>query len=290
MYRVRDLQTDRICVLKAPSPELSNRNAYLEHFLLQQWVVERVHSPFVVSVVEPSRQRRHLYYLMRHVEGMTLSQWVARFPRASLGQRLDIALQLGKAIQALHNRDLIHQQIHPDNVLIDEHGQVVLADFSACHLRDVDGHRRSRRLVQQVGLNEHSAPEYALDDEVGRRSDQYALASTVYWLLSGQLPYDIPTHQLRSHTDLEQLSYRSVRSRRPDVSQELDEALKRALDPQRSLRFRRLSEFLYSVRPSRQQPKEQAPRSIRAWQEPANLWQGIAGVLLVLLVLSWWLR
>ncbi|MBN8413493.1 bifunctional serine/threonine-protein phosphatase/kinase [Halomonas denitrificans] len=290
VYRVRDLQTDRICVLKAPSPELSNRNAYLEHFLLQQWVVERVHSPFVVSVVEPSRQRRHLYYLMRHVEGMTLSQWVARFPRASLGQRLDIALQLGKAIQALHNRDLIHQQIHPDNVLIDEHGQVVLADFSACHLRDVDGHRRSRRLVQQVGLNEHSAPEYALDDEVGRRSDQYALASTVYWLLSGQLPYDIPTHQLRSHTDLEQLSYRSVRSRRPDVSQELDEALKRALDPQRSLRFRRLSEFLYSVRPSRQQPKEQAPRSIRAWQEPANLWQGIAGVLLVLLVLSWWLR
>jgi len=290
VYRVRDVDTERVCVLKAPSPELSNRNAYLEHFLLQQWVVERVHSPFVVSVVEPSRSRRHLYYLMRYVDGMTLSEWVARYPRASLGQRLDIALQLGKALQALHHRDLIHQQVHPDNVLIDDQGRVVLTDFSACHLRDVDGHRRSRRLVAQVGLNEHSAPEYALDDEVGRRSDQYALASTVYWLISGRLPYAVPTHQLRSHTDLEQLSYRSVRHYRPDVSAELDEALKRALDPQRSLRFRRLSEFLYSVRPGRQQVSEAPSRSIRAWKEPANLWQAIAGLLLVLLILSWWLR
>ncbi|MGQ7247533.1 protein kinase domain-containing protein [Halomonas sp. V046] len=288
VYRVRDVHSQRECVLKAPSPELSTRNAYLEHFLLQQWVVERVHSPFVVRVIEPSRPRRYLYYLMRHVDGMTLTEWARRHPQASLGQRLDIAMQLGKAVQALHHRDLLHQQVHPDNVLIDPHGQVVLADFSACHLRDVDGHRRSRQLVQQVGLNEHSAPEYALDDEVGRRSDQYALASTVYWLVTGDLPYAVPTDKLRTHTDLEQLGYRSARGRNPEVGVELDDALRRALDPQRSLRFRRLSEFLYSLRPSRQGRGERT--SPRVLKEPANFWQGIAGILLILLVLSWLLR
>ncbi|HCL23839.1 MAG TPA: serine/threonine protein kinase, partial [Halomonas sp.] len=84
-----------------------------------------------------------------------------------------------------HHRDIIHQQVTPDNVLIDQHGKVVLADFSACHMREVDGHRHSGELLRQIGFNEHTAPEYALGDSVGRRSDQYSLASTVYWLLTG---------------------------------------------------------------------------------------------------------
>lgn len=290
VYRVRDVRTEREMVMKAPSPELSNRNAYLEHFLLQQWVVERVKSPFVVRVMEPSRPRRYLYYLMAYVEGETLTEWARRHPQASLSQRLDIALQLGKATQALHHRDLLHQRIHPDNVLIDAHGQVVLTDFSACHMRDLEGHRRSRELARQVGLNEHSAPEYALDDSVGRRSDQYSLASTIYWLLTGELPYARVPSQLRSHTDLEQLAYRSARTVNPEVSAALDDTLRRALDPQRSLRFRRMSELLYALRHHDDRPGA-SQRQRRRWVgDPASFWQGVAGLLLLLLVLSWLLR
>lgn len=290
VYRVRDMHTEREMVMKAPSPELSHRNAYLEHFLLQQWIVERVKSPFVARVMESSRPRRFLYYLMVYVEGTTLSEWAARHPQASLAQRLDIAIQLGKAVQALHHRDVLHQRIHPDNILIDSHGQVVLTDFSACHMRDLDGHRRSRELARQTGLTEHSAPEYALDDGVGRRSDQYALASTIYWLVTGELPYELTPDQLRSHTDLERLSYRSARLFNPEISLQLDDTLRRALDPQRSLRFRRMSELLYALRhqdgPSK--PVRRDPR--RFLREPVNFWQGVAGILLLLLVLSWLLR
>ncbi len=290
VYRVRDTHTEREMVMKAPSPELSNRNAYLEHFLLQQWVVERVKSPFVVRVMEPSRPRRFLYYLMVYVEGITLAEWARRHPQANLAQRLDIAVQLGKAVQALHHRDLLHQRIHPENVLIDAHGQVVLADFSACHMRDLDGHRRSRELARQVGLSEHSAPEYALDDGVGRRSDQYSLASTIYWLFTGELPYALTPDQLRSHTDIERLSYRSARQVNPEVTPLLDDALRRALDPQRSLRYRRMSEFLYALR-HHDGRVTQGKAPTRRWlREPANFWQGIAGILLLLLVLSWLLR
>ncbi|HSP59288.1 MAG TPA: protein kinase [Halomonas sp.] len=290
VYRVRDVLTEREMVMKAPSPELSTRNAYLEHFLLQQWVVERVKSPFVVRIMESSRPRRYLYYLMAHVEGETLVEWARKHPQASLVQRLDIANQLGKAIQALHHRDLLHQQIHPGNVLIDPHGQVVLIDFSACHLRDVDGHKRSRQLVNQVGLTQHTAPEYALGDEVGRRSDQYSYASTVYWLLTDELPYALTPDRLRSHTDLEQLSYRSARTRNPEVDAALDDALRRALDPQRSLRYRRLSEFLHALRRPLGEDRQGRRAVPRLFREPARFWQGVAGVLLLLLVLSWLLR
>lgn len=286
VYRVKNVYTEREVVMKAPSPELSLRNAYLEHFLLQQWVVERVKSPFVIKVVEPSRPRRYLYYLMEYVESETLRQWVERHPQASLVQRLDIANQLGKAVQALHHRDIIHQQISPDNILVDTHGQIVLADFSACHLRDVDGHRHSGELLRQLGFSEHSAPEYALGDSIGRRSDQYSLASTVYWLLTGELPYVLTPNRLRSHTDLEALSYRSARTTNPEISVELDEALRRALDPQRALRFRRMSEFLHALKV----PLGRSFANSSARQEPRRFWQGVAGILLLLLVLSWLLR
>ncbi|WP_043532606.1 bifunctional protein-serine/threonine kinase/phosphatase [Litchfieldella xinjiangensis] len=289
VYRVREPRLQREMVLKAPSPELSTRNAYLEHFMLQKWVVERVNSPFVAKVMEPSRPRRYLYYMMAYVEGERLSDWVQRHPQASIPQRLDIALQLGKAVQALHRRDLLHQQIHPDNIMIDTHGQVVLTDFSACRLREGDGHKRSRELARELGLTEHSAPEYALDDDVGRRSDQYALASTIYWLLTGEQPYAFAPHQLRSHTDLEQLTYRSARDFNPEVGDELDEALRRALDPQRALRFRRLSEFLYALRNAQGRGRPKRTHH-RLWREPVRLWQGLTVVLLLLLTLSWLLR
>ncbi|QTF91466.1 protein kinase [Halomonas sp. BM-2019] len=286
VYRVRDVHSEREMVMKAPSPELSNRNAYLEHFLLQQWVVERVKSPFVVRIMESSRPRRFLYYLMAYVEGETLAEWARRHPQASLTQRLDLANQLGKAVQALHHRGILHQQIHPGNVLIDAHGQVLLVDFSACRAREAGGHRESRELLRQVGLTEHSAPEYALDDSVGRRSDQFSLASTVYWLITGQLPYALPPNRLHRHTDLEQLVYRSARTLNPEVTPALDEALRRALDPQRSLRYRRMSEFRHALR----QPLAGNRQEARMGRNPAHFWQGVAAILLLLLVLSWLLR
>lgn len=284
VYHVRDVHSQREMVMKAPSPELSLRNAYLEHFLLQQWVVERVNSPYVVKVMEPSRPRRYLYYLMAYVAGETLHSWAERHPQASLAQRLEIANQLGKAVQALHNRDVLHQQINPENILIDPHGKLVLADFSACHVREADGHRHSGELLAQVGYSQHTAPEYALGDSVGRRSDQYSLASTTYWLLTGQLPYQLTPDKLRSHTDLEGLAYRSARGTNPEISADLDDALRRALDPQRALRFRRMSEFLRALRV----PLGRARKESR--QDSRRFWQGVAGILLLLLVLSWLLR
>ncbi|MBE0487497.1 MAG: protein kinase [Halomonas sp.] len=292
VYRVRDISTERDMVMKAPSPELSNRNVYLEHFLLQQWVVERVKSPFVVRIMESSRPRRYLYYLMAYVDGETLTEWARRHPQASLMQRLDIANQLGKAIQALHHRDILHQQVHPGNVMIDRHGQVVLTDLSACRAREGGRHREARELLRQVGLTEHSAPEYALDDTVGRRSDQYSCASTVYWLLTGELPYELAPNRLRSHTDLEQLAYRSARTRNPEVPPALDEALRRALDPQRSLRYRRMSEFRRELRlPLASDRRDASPPSGRRFfRDPGHFWQGVAGILLLLLILTWLLK
>lgn len=296
VYRVRDMERGTRLIMKAPSPELSQRNAYLEHFMLQHWVASRAKSPFVVKVVDPPRPRRYLYYLMRDVGGVTLDQWLQTHPAAGLEQRLDIARQLAKAVHSLHRRELLHQAIRPENVMLDPHEQVVLIDFGACSRREDDMHGEAVRLAREVGLSVHSAPEYALESQVSRRSDQFSLASTIYWLLSGELPYDYPMTSLRQPAELSQLRYRSIRTFNPAIPKTLDVALKRALSPQRALRYRRLSEFVHALRQIPEEVDSNADTASEAssrrpiWREPANLWQMIAGVLLLLLLLSWWLN
>ncbi|HIX61953.1 MAG TPA: serine/threonine protein kinase, partial [Candidatus Halomonas stercoripullorum] len=110
-------------------------------------------------------------------------------------------------------------------------------------------------------------------------------------LLTGELPYVVSPDRLRRHTDLEQLEYRSARSYNPDVPIQLDEALRRALDPQRSLRFRRLSELLYALRHQDGREGGAKPHGLsRPGHGSTYIWQVITGVLVLLLLLSWWLR
>ena len=285
VYRVWDMAAERDLVMKAPSPELARRSAYLEYFLLQQSIVRSIRSPHVVASMKPSRPRQYLYYLMEHIEGVTLSQWIQQHPEASLARRLAMGHELGKGLQALHQRDLVHQQVYPESVIVEAGGRVVLVDFSACHPREPERQRRLPELLRQVGMNEHSAPEYALDDEVGRRSDQYSLASTLYWLLTGELPYELAMRDLVSHTDLERLEYRSARKINSDIPARLDDALRRALSPQRDQRYRRLSEFLEELRDAGQPLKK-----TRRWRRAGWLWQGIVVGLLVLSSAAWLLR
>ncbi len=308
VYRVRDAASGERLLLKAPSPQLSERSGYLRHFVYQRDLVKRLRSPFVNRLVEFKRPPTRYYYLMRFVEGELLGDWIRGHVGAGLEQRLDIARQLTKAVGALHRREVIHQGVHPDAFIVDQHGQVVLIDFSSCCARDTDA-TAAVALAREVGLSAFSAPEYALDGEVGRRSDQFSLAALIYWLLSysdasergmkarlglaqgsdrgGHLPFETPMQSLRTEMDLETLHYRPVSRLVPEVPESLDLALKRALSPRRELRFRRLSELLVALRAGH----DPAPRAGGAWRQVRQVrqWQLIATVLLVILLVNWWL-
>ncbi|WP_438768426.1 protein kinase domain-containing protein [Kushneria sp. TE3] len=293
VYGVRDETSLRRMVMKVPGPEMSSRNPYLEHFLLQQWIGERVRSPFVVRIVTPPRPRRHLYYLMRPVEGQSLDRWLEQNFDAGLERRLDIARQLARAVHALHRRDILHQAICPENIMIDEHEQVVLIDFGACARRLDDDNNAALALARDGGLGAHSAPEYALGLGVSRRSDQYSLASTIYWLLTGAMPYDIAPNTLESEQALSGLTYRCAREINAQIPAPIDEALARALSPRRALRFRRLSELIQTLRHGAAldddedddvSPPGEKTQDVPSRQKALRLWQGIAAALLLLLV------
>lgn len=293
VYRVRDPESGRRFILKTPSPQLSRRSPYLRHLINQHALIARLRSPFINRIVNPPRPQRYFYYLMNYLEGEVLPDWLARHPNVSLEQRLDIARQMCKAVSNLHACDVLHQRLRPESFLIDAHGQIVLVDFSACHHRVEGDTELLVALARDVGLTPFSAPEYGLNAEVGRRSDQFSLAALIYWLLSyqwegqsqtGFMPYDVPMDSLRTEVARAQLRYRPLRDIDPNIPVGVDEALARALSPRRGMRFRRLSAFMVAL-------QSEIPAQIKAQQHLyLRLWQCAVAVLCGLLLLTLWWR
>ncbi|MBE0506034.1 MAG: protein kinase [Marinospirillum sp.] len=282
IYKVFDTQNDRYLVLKAPSPQIACKKEFIAHFIMQQWVVERVSSPYVARVVDLSRPRKQLYYLMEYIEGRTLQQWIEQNPDADIKLRVDLIEQLTKAVRALHRREILHQNLTPQNIMVDSHGVVKLMDFAACGVAGMTDLPLLLTLARRVGLTPYTAPEYRLGKEPGERADQFSIAAIAFELLCGHKPYAGQLESMSSKVDFSRLEYVPIFQLEPSIPVWMDAPLRKALQPNSELRYRRLSEFIYDLK----KPGSAEMRVEASESNPLNFWKGLAGLLLLLLLLS----
>lgn len=282
IYKVFDAATERYLVLKAPSPQLARKKEFIAHFIMQQWVVERVSSPYVAKVVDLSRPRKQLYYLMDYVEGRTLEQWLIDNPDADITVRVDLIEQITKAIRALHRREILHQNLTPQNIMVDRLGVIKLVDFAACGVAKMADLPPLLTLARRVGLTAYSAPEYRLGQEPNERADQFAIAALAFEMLTKTLPYAEKLEGLSSKVDFSNLDYVPSFQINPNLPVWIDLPLRKALQLNPELRYRRLSEFIYDLKKPRESLLNESTNEVK----PLNFWKGFAGFLLLLLLLS----
>lgn len=262
-------------VLKTPSVDLAGDAAYLDSFLLEEWVARRLHSPHVLRACAGERPRQHVYAAMEFVDGQTLRQWMTDHPRPGLDVVRGLVAQVGMGLQAFHGREMLHQDLRPENAMIDRHGTVKLIDFASVHVAGLtEGTARARPLSIQ-GTLQYTAPEYFTGAGGTARSDLFSLAVLTYQMLTAQLPYGLQVTQVRAPPDLKTLRYVPVRHLRPDLPEWLDGVLHKALHPDPLRRHEAVSEFLHELhspplmnRPARAQPL--------AERNPVVFWQGVA--------------
>ncbi|WP_435631710.1 protein kinase domain-containing protein [Carnimonas bestiolae] len=305
VYRVRDAASGDRLLMATPALEMSGSHDYLYLFDRQRDMLGALRSPHVNRLETSRRAPSYHYYLMRYIEGETLGQWIRQHADIGLAQRLEIGRQMTKAVSALHRREFLHQSLSPNSFVVDRHGQVVLTEFAACCPRDTPA-EMARSLAQGAGINDFAAPEYWLGLEVGRRSDQYSLASIIYWLLSysaayersgkgrpiagmgrgGYLPYKPLAQKLRTEHDLGALEYVPLTRWVNNAPPSLDNLLRRAVSPKRSMRFRRLYELMVGLRRADAQTAQSRRRGSRQLQ----LWRAIALLLVFGWLISWWFK
>ena len=248
VFLATDEESHTPVVIKTPSLDVKEDKAYLERLLLEEWITRRLNNAHIVKSFQQSRERNSLYTVMEYIEGQTLAQWMTDNPNPGLEEVRGIVEQIAKGLLALHRQEMIHQDLRPQNIMIDKTGTVKIIDFGSTH---VSGLSEMNALIEPhtlLGTAAYSAPEYFLGDVGTFRSDFFSLAVITYQMLCGKLPYG--THVARSKTPAAQkkLRYRSLYVDTMHIPFWIDETLKKALSVNPNKRYQELSEFLYDLR------------------------------------------
>jgi hypothetical protein len=189
VYRATDLSLERPVALKLIAPELAQDERFRERFLREPRLAASLDHPNVVPIYEAGEHDGQLYLAMRYVEGSDLGSLLERDGQLSPDQALDILSQVAHALDAAHRRGLIHRDVKPANILLDEDGHAYLTDFGITKQLGTDSTDTGR----SVGTLDYVAPEQIRGEEVDGRTDCYALACVLYQCLAGTPPFRRPT-------------------------------------------------------------------------------------------------
>ncbi|KAA8606943.1 hypothetical protein AL036_12800 [Salipiger aestuarii] len=270
-------------VLKIPASEITESPAALHRFTLEDWVARRVSSPHVLRAADLPQPQTALYVATHYAPGRTLRQWMTDHPAPSLDQMRDIIEQVAAGLRVLHRREIIHQDIRPENIMIDDDGTARIIDLGSVSVAGVE-EAAPGLLGDLPGTLQYTAPEYLSGDVVSWRSDQYALAVIGYEMLTGRLPYGAQVARVSSRADQRRLQYDPAKGDDSAVPAWVDAALRRALHPDPLRRYDALSEFMADLR----RPGSAARAATHvplAARNPLRFWQALSAILAVICVI-----
>ena len=289
IYLAEDIETRALVILKTPSIDLQADPAYLERFLMEEWVARRIHSAHVLQPCQQTRARHFLYVATEYIDGQTLSQWMIDNPKPALETVRSIVQQIAKGLQAFHRLEMLHQDLRPDNIMIDTTGTVKIIDFGATRVAGIVESASPIAPGDILGTAQYTAPEYFLGEAGSDRSDLFSLGVITYQMLSGRLPFGAEVAKSRTKAAQGRLQYASVLHEDRDIPAWIDGVLAKAVHPNPLKRYEALSEFVYDLR----HPNAaflSSTRASLAERHPARFWKGVSCILAVLVVVLLFMR
>ena len=283
IYLAVDTDTEALVGIKIPSIDLRDDPAYLKRFMMEEWVARRIDSPHVLKPCQPSRKRNYLYVAMEFVDGQTLRQWMIDHPRPDLETVRNIIEQIAKGLRAFHRREMLHQDLRPDNIMIDRTGTAKIIDFGATKIAGVAEAAPSIAANDILGTAQYTAPEYFRGEGGSARSDLFSLGVIAYQMLTGQLPYGAQLAQVRTKAQASKLRYRPASEENRDVPAWMDAALRRAVHIDPAKRYESLSEFVFDLRhPNQNYVNAPAPPLIE--RNPNLFWKCTTAALALIVI------
>jgi serine/threonine protein kinase len=244
VYLGRDLADGRLVALKVPATDHAQDPGQLQALQLEEWVMRRVQHHHLLKPAPQRGPRTHLFAASEYIAGRTLTQWMYDRPRPGLEEVRGLVRQVAAGLQALHRRQMLHRDLGPHNVLVDEDGTARIIDFGSVQVAGLDELAPRPDDGAFAGRLQYSAPELYLGHPASRQSDLYSLGVIAYQMLTGALPYGPRAAASRTRAALRRLRYVPARELNAAVPDWMDAALAKAvaIDPAR--RYEELSEFI----------------------------------------------
>ncbi|MEC9313355.1 MAG: bifunctional serine/threonine-protein phosphatase/kinase, partial [Pseudomonadota bacterium] len=281
VFLARDIDSGNLVALKTLSTDLEDDPDAIERFLMEDWIAKRLDNVHCLKAFESQRPRQSLYSVTEYIEGQTLSQWIHDNPQPALDEVRRIVAQVGKGLQAMHRREMIHQDIRPDNVLIDNTGTIKIIDYGSTRIAGLAELGAESELI--LGTAQFTAPEYFLGQAGTAQSDIFSLGVLTYHLLTGELPYGTSVSSAFNEAAQRKLNYRSLLQSEQGIPFWVDDTIKKAVHIQPHRRYQEVAEFVYDLHhPNKVFLNKAQPPLID--RNPVLFWQCVSlGLLLILL-------
>lgn len=189
VYKARQVRMDRWVAIKILQPELAANQLIKDRFLAESRASARLNHPNVITGIDAGEIPGLCFFAMEYVEGKTLRELVKERGPMDERQALEITLQLAKALEHAEKHSLVHRDVKPDNAMVTRERQVKLLDLGLAKLRAEGDAGAAKGMA--VGTPNYISPEQAMGrQDIDSRSDIYSLGVTLYFILTGRVPFE----------------------------------------------------------------------------------------------------
>ncbi|MCE7029001.1 bifunctional protein-serine/threonine kinase/phosphatase [Jiella avicenniae] len=279
----RDAETGERAALKFVASELFDDPSARRSLLMEEWIAARLSSRHCLKALPRRRPRSALYTAMDLLEGRTLRAILDETPQLRLAEVRTIVADVGNGLQAMHRKEMVHQDLRPENVMIDREGRAVLIDFGAARVAGVEEAKAFAADTPAAGALQFAAPEQLCGDVGRARSDVFSLGVLTYHMLTGDLPYGAALARTRTRREQRRLVWRPAGGEDLDVPDFVEGALRKAVSIDPARRYAEVAEFVHDL--SHPNPafttRERKPIAMR---DPVRFWQAVAAALAVAVI------
>jgi len=181
-----DKERERKVAIKTILPELQGDAAVVQLFLQECQVIQAMNHPNVVRIFEVGKTEYLYYYVMDFLEGETLQDMMHKEKKLDIDQVVAIGAQVARALQHIHSNGLIHRDIKPSNIFITKTGVAKIIDFGIAKLLSA----KTDYTYGSVGSPVYASPEQIRGEEVTGKSDIYSLGVCLFYMFSGEHPFN----------------------------------------------------------------------------------------------------
>src|SRR5215218_7127674 len=251
VYRAFDTVLERQVAIKLMHRDIAADADQLERFRREARAVAQLNHPHVVGVIDAGEATPDEdppfgepvgmpYIVFEYVEGETLKDRIRRQRRLPVSEAVAYAIEIARALQAAHDRRIVHRDVKPQNVLIDEEGRAKVTDFGIARSLTEEGLTADGRVL---GTTDYVSPEQALGQDVDPQSDLYSLGVVLFEMLTGDVPFH-GENQVAVAMKHVREELPDVQLRRPEVSSALAAVVDRATEKDLGERYGSAEELI----------------------------------------------
>lgn len=224
VYLARDTILQRDVAIKVLRMEYANDDEFIERFRREAQSTISLSHPNIVNIYDVGEEGDIYYLVMEYVKGMTLKQYIQKHAPLPVEQAVDFMQQIIAAIRHAHENGIVHRDIKPQNILVNDHGTIKVTDFGIAMALTGTTLTQTNSVLGSV---HYLSPEQARGGMATKKSDIYSLGIVLFEMLSGRLPFSgesavsIALKHLQSNTP-------SVKRWNPDVPQSLENVVLKA--------------------------------------------------------------